>query len=70
MGSQAFHTFVVRYRLESTDSGAATEWRGVVVHLPGDQSLHFRDPQHLLAFIVGKLESAAGESVSDETDGR
>ncbi|MEX2283700.1 MAG: hypothetical protein WEE89_14540 [Gemmatimonadota bacterium] len=41
-----------------------------MVHLPGDQSLHFRDPQHLLAFIVGKLESAAGESVSDETDGR
>lgn len=56
-----FHTFVVRYRLEESESGPTTERRGMVIHLPGNESMDFRCDGDLMGFIDRMLDPGAGE---------
>ena len=55
------HTFVVRYRLEPSESGQTADRRGSVIHLPSDESVAFHDETVLIAFINRMLDAGDAE---------
>ena len=59
-----FHTFIVRYRLEASDAGQPAHRRAMVIHLPGDESMEFREDGDLTAFIHRMLDQSAGDPTS------
>jgi hypothetical protein len=63
------HTFVVRYRLEQLEPGQTAERRGSVIHLPGDESVAFRDEAVLIAFINRILDDGSRERSTGEDGG-
>jgi len=50
-----FHTFVVRCWVELSETGGPWEWRGEVRHLPGGESMRFRELESGLEFMRSLL---------------